>query len=84
LVGYGRPLPELLARTARRVTGSRARRAAWQLVPVNQARGVLGGGGNGLSPPDANDGEASQESDTFNGAKRPSNNRMKLTSRAFQ
>jgi hypothetical protein len=48
---------------------------------VNQARGVLGGGGNGESPPDANDGEASQESDAFNEAKRPSNNGMKLTAR---
>jgi hypothetical protein len=30
------------------------------------------------------DGETSQESDTFTKSKRPSNNRMKLTSRAFQ
>ena len=47
------------------------------------SRGGLCGGGNGQSPPDANDGEASQESDTFTEAKRPSNNGMKLTGSAM-
>ena len=49
---------------------------------VVQVRGIPCGECNGQSPTDANHGEASEEGDTFSAAKRPSNNGMKLTSRA--